>query len=87
MCIRDSPYIEDLADAMRFYSLNNSFSREYGEEMNAGQDDVKRFTQMAVQYKDQKLLDLLKKKFPGMIPAEANINGQTPTGLEGQGLQ
>ena len=82
-----NPYIDDLSDAMRFFSLNNSFSREYGEEMKSGQEDVQRLTQMAVQYKDQKLLDLLKKKFPGMIPAEANINGQTPTGLEGQGLQ
>ena len=72
---------------MRFFSLNNSFSREYGEEMKSGQEDVQRLTQMAVQYKDQKLLDLLKKKFPGMIPTETNINGQTPTGLEGQGLQ
>lgn len=61
-------YIKDLSECMRFFNQNNSFSRNYGQEMQSGMEDIKNLFQMAVAYKDDKLSARLKKEFPGLLP-------------------
>jgi hypothetical protein len=67
-----SLYIKDLADCMRFYNLPNSFAQQWGEEKTDGEKNIRQLESMAVFYKDDKLLSLLKQKFPGLISASMN---------------
>lgn len=62
-----SLFIEDLADCIRFYNLPNSYAKRYQSESEAAKDYVRTLEQIAVTFKDNKLMNLLMKNFPGLV--------------------
>lgn len=71
--------LEDLADCYRFYSLPNSFARNYQSEKATAEEYVRRLESMARFYDDPKLLQLLAKKFPMLVSAQVDMTNPINT--------
>jgi len=75
-------YIEDLADAYRFYKLPNKFARRFQAELEAAREYVRALEQIAVTNKDNQLMHLLVKNFPDLVTAGTAAQPQPSIDLQ-----
>lgn len=67
-------FIEDLADCIRFYKLPNNFARRFQVDYEGAKELVAAMEQIALQYRDNKLMNQLAKNFPDLISVKMDAN-------------